>query len=100
MFFYYIYFRTHPQGQENIKQILTDDKKNDNIFSFHLGVWCNGSTKVSKTFCEGSNPSTPAKNPNFLGFFYLPYQKKSHTSKVGSFFITWQNQLRVFHELR
>ena len=28
---------------------------------FVLGEWCNGNTWVSKTFVEGSNPSSPAK---------------------------------------
>ena len=28
---------------------------------FAKGEWCNGNTWVSKTFVEGSNPSSPAK---------------------------------------
>ncbi len=37
------------------------------FFGVSLGLWCNGSTRVSKTLSLGSNPSRPAKHyPNKL----------------------------------
>jgi hypothetical protein len=68
----------------NAKVFLTKCKKNDTIFSFDLGVWCNGSTKVSKTFCEGSNPSTPAKNPIFGIFLFYAYEKGANQQPLNS----------------
>lgn len=33
------------------------------------GVWCNGNIRVSKTFAEGSIPSTPVERGNLYGRF-------------------------------
>ena len=40
------------------------------IVSFVLGVWSNGMTEVSKTFSEGSIPSTPVPNDGVYPSFF------------------------------
>ena len=38
----------------------TSNKRYSIKATSYIGVWCNGSTSVSNTASEGSNPSTPA----------------------------------------
>ena len=52
-----------------------------------LGEWCNGNTWVSKTFVEGSNPSSPActGNPGSICFrdFSVPFTSRcSSVNKI------------------